>query len=524
MGSVDLSTTDPSTPLPKNTTAQHIRGSSLLLAGRVCGVGLEFLSIVLLVRYLSKEDFGALSYALAVVVFFQQMAMFEMGNTLARFVPLYRERGQRSAIVGAIAVAVATVVGLGALIAAGILAGIVVGGIRPTDNPEALRLLIVLAALIPLQGLDGLFTPLFAAFGASRAILLRQSVLGPGLKLASIATLIGLQAEVTALALGHLMTVAIGVLIYAWMFGRLLSAQGLLAFFGDGQRSFPVRDLFGFATPMLASQLAGVARGPAVVLLLGYFQPLEAVAAYQAVVPIAELGQLVIYAFTVLYVPLAAGLYAKGDITGSAHLYRQTALWVTVLSFPVFVLTCGFALPVTTTIFGSQYADAAPVLAVLSLGSFVQTCSGFNGLTLKVFGRLRYSVTIDVLATVVTLGACLLLIPRWGALGAAVATAGTHVAHNLLKQYGLRRATGITLFDHRYAAICAALLGVPLLLLALQAAIPVTIWVALPLAAAAALAVLWASWGALEIGTIFPELRRWPVLRRVGWRPSPEAP
>jgi len=59
---------------------------------------------------------------------------------------------------------------------------------------------------------------------------------------------------------------------------------------------------------------------------------------------------------------------------------------------------------------------------------------GFNGLTLKVLGKLRYVVTINLLAAAVNVLINLLLIPRFGALGAAVGTAGTMVVHNILKQ------------------------------------------------------------------------------------------
>src|SRR5919198_1404902 len=52
-------------PIPprRDATDQHLRGSVLLLFGRVVALGLNFLIQILIVRYLSKSDYGAFAYA-----------------------------------------------------------------------------------------------------------------------------------------------------------------------------------------------------------------------------------------------------------------------------------------------------------------------------------------------------------------------------------------------------------------------------------------------------------------------------
>jgi O-antigen/teichoic acid export membrane protein len=63
-------------------------------------------------------------------------------------------------------------------------------------------------------------------------------------------------------------------------------------------------------------------------------------------------------------------------------------------------------------------------------------------------------VLIDVLS-LANLGINFVLIPRYGALGAAVGTAATLVIYNLLNHAGLLLGTGINLFERRYlAGVC----------------------------------------------------------------------
>jgi O-antigen/teichoic acid export membrane protein len=498
---------------PPSSAVEHVRGSSLLLVGRVFALALGFGSQVLIVRYLSKADFGAFSYALSVVALLQGFAMLEMPSAVARFLPIYREHREYGAMFGAIAVSAGVVAGFGTLVGLAVITGVTLLGFRPTSDPQALQLLTLLALLIPIQGIDSLFNNLFAAFGSSRSILLRQSVLAPGLRLLVVLALIGLKADVFFLTIGYLLIAAVGVALYAGMFMRLLRAQGLVKEFHAAPRIFPARALFGFAIPLLGSTLVWSLMESSDGVLLGYFRNTQAVADFRAVLPLAQMNLLVSTTFATLYMPAAARLHARNDQAGLSDLYWQTALWMVALSFPIYVVTFSFARSVTTGLYGSAYSEAAPVLALLALGYFFQTALGFNGLTLKVLNKLRFVVAIDVTAAILNVLINLALIPQWGVLGAAAGTAGTMIIHNLFKQFGLWKYAGITLFHRKYAAVYAVVFGLPPALLALQAALPASLWIALPLGAAASLLVLWISRGALQVATAFPELQRWTVLR-----------
>jgi O-antigen/teichoic acid export membrane protein len=152
-------------------------------------------------------------------------------------------------------------------------------------------------------------------------------------------------------------------------------------------------------------------------------------------------------------------------------------------------------------------------MAVLACGYFFHCSLGFNGLTLRVFGKLRYTVSVDVAAAVANVVVNLLLIPRWGAAGAAVGTSGTMVLHNLFKQYGLWRYTGIGLFARSYLPTYLALFGIAAALLVFQSVLSPSLVLAMALTFAAALAVVWTSRSALEVDAMFPELTRWPLMR-----------
>lgn len=510
------------TPDAPSPISQQIRGSALLLTGSVLSAGVDFGAQILLVRHLTKLEFGAWSYALAMVVLFATIAQLEMRQAVARFLPLYLERNDRPRALGAITLALGVVLGLGVILALGVIVLINVLGFRPTEDPESLRLLGLIAFLIPIHAVDGVFTGLFAAFGASRTIFVRQSLLAPGLRLGLVVMLIASGADMTAFAVGYVAVSLVGVLLYVVALKGLLERNGLIRR-RDGptpgsRATFPTSQMLVFVLPLLTSTLVWVLMESSDAILLGYFHNPDAVASFRVILPLARMNQLVVTTFSVLYLPLAARMFAKGAISELGELYWRTAGWMTVLTFPLLLLTSIFAPVVVTTVYGSAYSGSATILAVLAAAYFFQTATGFNGLTLKIHNRLRYMVIVDVSMSVLNVFVNLLLIPTWGALGAAIGTSITLVLHNILKQTGLRRYTSIPAFPKENARLYVGIAGFALASVVVAAILPSSLIVALVISAAGGIFGLVLGWPSLQIATLFPEIHRIPLYTRLARR------
>jgi O-antigen/teichoic acid export membrane protein len=494
-------------------TRKQIRGSSLLLAGRFLSLGINFGVQVLIVRYLTKADYGAFAYALSLVSFGSSLATFGLDRSITRFVPIYDERGEYRKLFGTIALAGGTVLSLGILTVVLVysLQGLLAGSLVSDDR--AVSVLLILIILSPLQALDGLLMGMFSVFSKPRAIFFRKYVLTPGLRLTVVLLLVLGNQSVLFLAAGYVATAAFGVALYLVMLQRMLRSEGLLDRLGDGIQ-VPAREVLGFTIPLLTSDLVYVAMNTSDVVLLGHFGTSSDVAAFRVVGPAAHLNQLVMTSFTLLFTPLAARMFARNDREGINQLYWQTAIWIAVLSFPLFALTFSLADPVTVTLFGDRYESSAVYLTLLSLGYYFNAALGFNGLTLKVFGRLRYIVTINILAALVNLGLNIILIPRYGPLGAAIGTMSTLIAHNILKQTGLRMI-GIGLFRRADMVVYLAIAGAAGGLLAFQLLFSPPALLAFAVAALASLLVVGLSRRSLRAAQTFPELMRFRLMRLI---------
>jgi O-antigen/teichoic acid export membrane protein len=500
-------------PSSDDSIRRQIRGSSLLLSGQVISIGVAFVTQILIVRYLSKEAYGAFAYALSFVTLVRIIATFGFPRSVTRFVPMYEERREYNRLFGTIFFALGAIIALGIALVALVTGVVKSGGLTWLVADERARsLLLILIFLAPLQALDDLLVSLFAFLTRPRAIFFRTYVLAPALKLLVVLLLVLSGSSVHFLAVGYVAAAALGIAIYTGVLVRSMRSAGLLRHLHVRSLSFPFREVLLFSVPLLTTDLLYVVMESSDVILLGHFKGTVDVASLRVVQPVARLNEVVFASFTLLFTPLAARFFSRGDKGSIEDLYWQTAAWIAVFSFPIFAFTFAMSHPLTSGLYGSRYESSATYLALLSVGYYVQAAFGFNGTTMMVFGRVRYVMAVNVCAMVVNLGLNLALIPRYGALGAAIGTSTTLVLHNLFKQFGLRAATGVSFFDKRYvrvyATVAAATIAMTALLPVLHGALPAAGAVVL-----ASLVVIVPNRRALRIGHMFPELSRLPLGR-----------
>jgi O-antigen/teichoic acid export membrane protein len=503
--------TGPSTvPPPRSDpTRRLVRGSTLLLLGRLIAKLGNFAAQILIVRYLSQSAFGAFAYALVAVTLVQNIITLGLDRAIVRFLPIFHEERDYRRLFGTIALAVAVILSLG-LVAALVLYGF--QGFVGTwvRDESSLALLLILIFLAPAQALDDLLIGMFAIFAKPHSIFFRRYLLAPGLKLAVVLGLILTGSSVYFLAAGYLASTLLGLGIYGYQLVRVFRNEGLLQNLSIRNLIMPWRQVLGFSIPLLTSDLVYVAINATNVLLLGHFWDTTSVAALSAVQPTARMNEIVMASFATLFTPMAARMFAKDDRMGINDLYWRTAIWIAVFSFPIFAVTFSLAQPITILLFGARYEQSAPILALLSLGYYFNAALGFNGLTLKVFGRVRYLVLMNLATAAISVVVSLLLIPRLGALGAGIGSMVALVVHNLLKQAGLRLETGVSLFERQYARVYLVITLCALGLLAFQVATSAPVFVSLAMAVVAALIVLRVNGKMVQATETFPEAMRLP--------------
>jgi O-antigen/teichoic acid export membrane protein len=503
----------------KDANRKQIRGSSLLLVGRVIGLGLDFVTQVIIVRYLTKEDYGAFALALSIVAIGTTVCLLGLERTVGRFAPIYHEQRDYGRMWGTLAVVVGTVISMGLAVVLGlyVFQGLLGGFV---DNKVALGILLLMIVLAPIQALDTLLISLFATFGSARSIFFRRYVLAPVLQLGIVAALIYAGKDVYALALGYVVAASLGLVIYSFVLLRLLHMEGLIKELRRETLRFPTREIFTFSVPLLTSDLAMVLRGSLTVILIQVLSTTSQVAEFRAVMPIAIQNLFVATSFRFIFTPGASRHYARGDRVALNNLYWQTAAWIAILAFPLFALCIGFPEQLSVLIFGEPYRASGVILGILCIGYYVNGAMGFNSLTLRVFNRVRFLAITDLSTAALNLVLAIVLIQRFGAVGAAIATSGTFVLQNLIYQWGLKTQTWVHALDRRYVRPYASIVIGSIAIVAISQILRPPLLIGMIVAGVVSLLVFGINRHSLQIVDTYPELGRFRVMRRIFGDPS----
>jgi O-antigen/teichoic acid export membrane protein len=504
---------DPTRQKAGQLRREHVRGSSLLVLGRILTLVLTTATQVVVVRALTKEEFGAFAYALAFAAAGRILLSLGQGRMLSRFMAKYEERREYDRMFGSMFLAVGTILVTStiAMLTLFVFADELIGS--TVQDPAITKVVFILLFLAPLEALDQVFVSLFAVFSRPTTIFFRKYILTPGLRLIVVLALAVTGASVSFLAIGYLAAGVVGMVVYLLVFVKVLRERGLLGHLRMRRIVLPFREVFSFSTPMITGELLQLSIVVGGVVILAYHHSAEEVANYRAVFNPARLNTAVLAAFVPLFLPLAARLFERGDIDGLRRTYWHTGAFVAVLTFPVFALTGPLATEFSVLLFGARYEDAGVVLAILSVGYYFSTVLGFNAYTLQVCGWIRFQVLVNIVAAVANIGVSLLLVQRYGAVAIAVATLVTLVVQNLVNQWALRRALGTAFIDRSCAVAYLTIVLAAAALWGFQALVEPGLVIGVLAAVAVSLVVLVVSRSALELEDVFPELRRVPVVR-----------
>jgi O-antigen/teichoic acid export membrane protein len=254
--------------------------------------------------------------------------------------------------------------------------------------------------------------------------------------------------------------------VAAWWLGRLLAQGSRQVDPTDAGDPGLRRAFWSFTWPRGFTSLvqAGLQRLD-VVLVSALRSPAEA-AVYAVATRFLVVGQLTNSALGLAAQPQLASLIARGDRGAANDLYRTTTAWIVLMNGPLYLVVGAFS-PLLLRLFGTQYTDAWPVTVVLCVAAFLGNAVGMVDVMLSMAGRTTWNLGNAVLALTVQVGLDLLLIPTYGAFGAAVGWGASILLANFVPLTQLAVYDGIHPFGPGTAwaiGLVLVTVGVPVLL------------------------------------------------------------
>jgi O-antigen/teichoic acid export membrane protein len=394
---------------------QRLAGTVFLI--RVAAALLAYGSQVLFARWMGTFEFGIYVYVWTWVLLIGQSLDLGLATAAQRFIPEYRERKLFALLRGYVSASRWLAVGIAIGVAA-LCAGMV-RLLQPWLDDYTIIPLYLACAALPAYALSNVQDGIsrshdWVALGIMPTYIFRQVLLTILMGGAYVA---GLPIDaVTAMLLSC-------IAIWLPLLGQLLVLnKRLRKCIEPGLKAYDLKLWLGTALPILMAESFFLMLAYADVLMLQQFRPPEDVAVYYAAVKTLALVSFINFSLAATSAHRISAYHAAGDRDGLVAFLGKAirmTFWPSLLAT---ALLLAFGRPLLS-LFGAQFADGYHLMFILALGLLSRAAIGPMERFLNMLGQQRACALVYAGAFAINIAMCFVLIPHWGATGAAIATA-----------------------------------------------------------------------------------------------------
>lgn len=420
------------------SVAQRIAGAAFII--RAVSAGAVYASQVLLARWMGAHEFGIYIYVGAWLLLVGDLVPLGLSTLAQRFIPEYRTKGADAALRGFLSGSRWIVFATGTALAC-LCAGLILLFRDRLEGAFVAPLLLVCLAL-PFHGLAGMLDGIAGSFGWIRLALLPPYLLKPLLIFGFVALAHGVGLPATAL---NAMLAAVAATWIASMVQLALVMRALPKVVPAGERTFHTRTWLSTSLPVFVLRGLYTLLACTDVILLQVFREPQEIGLYYAAAKAIALVSLITFAVGRGVDYKFAEYHAAGDraaLSGFlAHSVRLT-FWPS-LAATALILALGRPF---LWLFGPEFMAAYPLMFLLGVGLLARASVGPAERLLTTLGEQRICAAVYGIAFAVCLAACLVLIPRYGPIGAAASTALAMVVESALLAWAVRARLGLGSF------------------------------------------------------------------------------
>lgn len=425
--------------------ARLARGAGTAFAASAAGTLIVFANQALLARVLGADAYGRYIYAVTWVGLLVIFSNAGLGSAAVRFVSEYSAMNRFALLRGFLRRS-AQVVLLLSLLSATILA-VVVAVLRPRIGDELARAFWVGCLLVPIWSLLELRSASLRGFKRILAAQGPPQVLRPVLFAAGIIGLYFLRSEGVSAPMAvvaNTVATVVSLGLVELLLDRSLGQQRHV------QTDVLPREWLAVSLPLLLMAGFGVILRSTDTLMLGFLKGTTDAGVYTVASRAAAFVPFMLTAVNTIAAPMIAEYYATGD-----RRRLQRTLKVGAWAVFVFATFVGVALTVAggqlLGVFGQEFTAGYKPMLVLMGGQILNCLAGSVGYLLTMTGHQNQATVILGGGAGLNIILNALLIPAFGTLGAAMATATSMIAWNLGMLWAVAKHLGVnpTIFQAR---------------------------------------------------------------------------
>jgi O-antigen/teichoic acid export membrane protein len=440
--------------------------SSVFFAGTIFTAAAGYLFKIYLARVLGAEALGIYALGMTIIGFLGIFNALGLPQSAVRFVAVYCATGKMELL--------RAFLGRGILLL--LISNVLLGGVVLLAGPwiavrfyhtQALQTYLAwFAFLMVLGALNTFLGQVLAGYkDVARRTIISHFVGSPAMMILTLGLAgmgMGLRGYIVAQAVSALIVLALLAAVVWRLTPRAArpSASALPPL---------EKEVMSFSAVVIGTGILEFLMAQADKVLIGFYLGAREVGIYAVATTLVTFVPILLQSVNQIFSPSIADLYARGQQELLGRLFQTLTKWILALTIPLATVLMLFASPLMR-IFGQDFAAGWPILVIGTVGQLVNCGVGSVGYLLLMSGNQRRLIRVEAVMAALMVLLNLLLIPRWGITGAAIAAAVTNVIGNIWYLNEVRRRLGLSPYNRSYLHLALPLAGTLTVLLGLRMA------------------------------------------------------
>ena len=425
-----------------NTSLQKIvTGTSIIFIGLLVSLFFGLLSRVLIARYWTETQFGIYSLAYSILSICTIISSLGFNQGIPRSIAFSRGEKDYKKIRGFIsssiylAIIASIIVGLALFLTSEFIA------VEIFHEPALIMPLQIFSIAVPFFTLIETLIAIFRGFDQVKQTILYEQIILSILFLALILAIIVLdQPFINIFYAGVASFVIASIFLVNYSLKQIKTMKIIKI---KSIVSPAAKELLVFSIPLLGTAMLNMIITWTDTLMLGGMKTAADVGLYNVSHNLAYLVSFPLGALLIIYIPIFSGLYAKKKFDEIKTNFIIITKWLCSFTLPLFIFLFLFPQQVIQLLFGANYVFAADALRILSFGFIINNYVGPCGVTLVTMGRSKFIMFATLATAIMNIVLNTFLIPVYGIMGAAIASATSLVSINIIKSIKLYSISGV---------------------------------------------------------------------------------
>ncbi len=388
---------------------------------------------IIISRFLGVEGYGFFSLVFAIFNTAAIIAVMGINYCLSMYIPYYAVKKEQAKVRGIIFSSI------GITLITSVLAGCVL-----FFGADFIAMKMHSLALVPLLKVAAFGVPFYTLFLNLQKVMEGFKVVKYSITVEAVYSVLRVLTVVFFLAIGSAIMGAVVSYVVSTIFAAVI-AFGIinkklikLTKIKEYDSSMLKKVLFYF-WPLLLTNIMVPLMSWTDTLFLGYFKNPHEVGLYNAAVQMGGLLVIVLTGFNSILLPLMAEAYAKRDMHEMRRIYYAATRWILLITLPILLIFVFFAQTILALTFGGDFGGASRVFIILSCGFFATTFLGVSNGILYSIEKTKVVLANTVLVFILSIVLNIVLIPRYGMIGAALGTAFASIFINSLRALQVKK-------------------------------------------------------------------------------------